>query len=47
MYGQNHEFVRAKQQDLERESRERRWSGELRGGRRRDGSLWIFRLPRR
>ena len=32
MYGQNRELVRAKEQDLARETRNRRWVGELRGG---------------
>ena len=47
MYGQNQELARAREQGLARESRTRQWVGELRGTRRRDGSLWIFRLPRR
>ena len=47
MYGQNRELVQARQQDLARETRSRRWAGELRGGRRRDDTLWIFRLRRR
>jgi hypothetical protein len=47
MDGQNHELARVREQSLARESRGRRWVGELRGTRRRDGSLWIFRLPRR
>jgi len=45
MYGQNRELVQLRQQDVARESRSRRWAGELRNGRRRDGSLWIFRPP--
>ena len=47
MHGQNRELVQARQQDLARETRNRRWAGELQGGRRRNGTLWIFRLPRR
>ena len=47
MYGPTRELVQARQQDLARETRNRRMAGELRCDRRRDGSLWIFRLPRR
>ena len=36
-----------KEQDLARASRDRSRVGELRWDRKRDGSLWIFRLPRR
>lgn len=41
------ELVRATQQDRVRERQDRRWIGDLRGERHRDGTLWIFRLPRR
>ncbi len=47
MHGHNRELVQARQQDLARETRNRRWAGELRGSRRREGALWIFRLTRR
>ncbi|MBX3029475.1 MAG: hypothetical protein KF809_04910 [Chloroflexi bacterium] len=41
------ELVRAHQRELTRTLRLRRWDGDLRAGRRRDGSLWLFGLPRR
>ena len=47
MYAQSRELVKAKQEELAHETRNRRLAGELRWDRRRDGSLWIFRLPRR
>ena len=47
MHTLNPDFAKARQQELARELRGRRWAGELRTTRRRDGSLWVIRLPRR
>jgi hypothetical protein len=41
------EYARVRQQELERETRSRLWANELRGERRRDGSLRIIWLSRR
>ncbi len=47
MHTTTFDLARAHQLELIRTLRRRRWVGDLRAGRRRDGSLWIFRLPRR
>jgi hypothetical protein len=56
MFGPNHELAHAREQEIEHRLRTRRGlsdlpsamrTGEIRGSRRRDGSLWLFRLPRR
>lgn len=47
MDGYTQEYARVKQQELARENKDRCWSNELRGSRRRDGSIWLFWLTRR
>jgi hypothetical protein len=56
MFGPNHELAREREREVTLRLRDRgqeaelpqgRRVGRIRGLRRTDGSLWLFRLPRR